>query len=42
MLIDLYTKKQIKEEDYVRFIASFGSEIPNWIPEITPREDYEF
>jgi hypothetical protein len=42
MLIDLYTKKQIKEEDYVRFIASFGSEILNWIPEITSREDYEF
>jgi len=42
MIIDLYTKKQIREDDYVRFIASFGSEIPNWIPEITPREDYKF
>ena len=39
MLIDLYNKEEIREEDYVRLVASiFSPKIPNWIPEITPRK----
>ena len=38
MLTELYGGKEVREEDYVKFVESIFSDEPNWTSEITSRE----